>query len=259
MKKILAALLTPVLFLLSAVPVSAAPIQAVTQPVLQPTATIHTVTFVNQSGQTLWVGSAVNADNSVNFTGLPTLANGQSATVTIPEGAWPNHWRGKFFGRQGCTGQSGSTFKCAVGDCGPYADRCSLGEQPTSLAEFNFDQNDGLAPWYNVSYVNAFSVPITIGANNTQAPPGSRECETMGCPENLLPYCPQANKRVGTNGTTPYCLNLNRDARTPYSDALSSRCPKAYAWSRQDAEQGNQTVRQCRNCTGFTVTFHSVA
>ncbi|MFI5734397.1 thaumatin family protein [Kribbella sp. NPDC051587] len=219
-------------------------------------ATIHTVTFVNNSGQTLWVGAAVNADSSVNMSGLPTLANGQSATVTIPEGAWPYHWRGKFFGRQGCSGQSGSTFKCAVGDCGPYADRCSLGEQPTSLAEFNFDQNDGLAPWYNVSYVNAFSVPITIRANNAQGSPP--ECETMGCPENLLPYCPQVNKRVGTNGTTPYCLNLDRDHKTPYSDALSSRCPKAYAWSKQDAEGRNQTVRQCRNCSGFTVTFHAV-
>ncbi|MBB6565674.1 thaumatin family protein [Kribbella sandramycini] len=219
-------------------------------------ATVHTVTFVNQTGQTLWIGSTVNADNSVNFTNLPTLANGQSATVTVPEGAWPNHWRGKFFGRQGCTGASGSTFKCAVGDCGPWANRCSTGEQPTSLAEFNFDQNDRLAPWYNVSYVNAFAVPITIRANGASSPPP--ECETMGCPENLLPYCPAANKRVGTNGTTPYCLNLNRDARTPYSDALSSRCPKAYAWSKQDAEQGNQTVRQCRTCTGFTVTFHRV-
>ncbi|NEA30168.1 thaumatin family protein [Streptomyces sp. SID13031] len=251
MPKILAVLLTLALFVALPAPVSATPINAAA-------VTVHTVTFVNQSGQTLWVGSSVNADNSVNFTGLPRLNNGQSATVTIPEGSWPNHWRGKFFGRQGCTGQSGSTFKCAVGDCGPFADRCSLGEQPTSLAEFNFDQNDGLAPWYNVSYVNAFALPITIRANNPQAPPGSRECETMGCPENLLPYCPQANKRVGTNGVTPYCLNLNRDARTPYSDALSSHCPKAYAWSKQDAEQGNQTVRQCRNCTGFTVTFHAV-
>jgi len=238
MPKILAVLLTLALFLGLPAPTSfGGPATA---------ATVHTVTFVNQSGQTLWIGSSVNADNSVNFTGLPMLLNGQSATVTIPEGAWPNHWRGKFFGRQACTGQSGSTFKCAVGDCGPFA-------------EFNFDQNDGLAPWYNVSYVNAFAVPITIQANNPQAPPGSPECETMGCTENLLPYCPQANKRVGTNGVTPYCLNLNRDARTPYSDALSSHCPKAYAWSRQDAEQGNQTVRQCSNCSGFTVTFHSVA
>jgi hypothetical protein len=221
-------------------------------------ATTHTVTFVNQTGKTLWIGAVANWDGSANLTGLPTLQDGQAAPTTIPENVSPNHWRGKFFGRQGCTGQSGSSFHCAVGDRGPYADRCSTGDQPTSLAEFNFDQADGLAPWYNVSYVNAFAVPITIRANNPQAPPGSLECETMGCPENLLPYCPAANRRTGTDGITPYCLNLNRDAKTPYSDALSSHCPKAYAWSKQDTEPGNSTVRQCRNCTGFTVTFHSM-
>src|SRR3954470_22858677 len=75
----------------------------------------HTVTFVNRSGRTVWVGSTVNADASVNFTSLPTLANGQSATVTIPESAEPGHWRGKFFARQGCTGTSGQNFHCAVG------------------------------------------------------------------------------------------------------------------------------------------------
>jgi len=219
-------------------------------------AAAHTVTFVNRSGATLWIGATVNADGSAALTGLPTLANGQSATITIPEDGDPNHWRGKFFGRQACTGTSGADFHCAVGDCGPFADRCSTGEQPTSLAEFNFDRNDALAPWYNVSYVNAFALPITIAAENAQASPP--ECETMGCAENLLPYCPQESRRIGTDGATPYCLNLNRDARTPYSDALSSRCPKAYAWSKQDTEGGNQTVRQCRNCTGFTVTFHAV-
>ena len=218
----------------------------------------HTVTFVNQSGQTLWVGATVNADGSAQLTGLPTLENGQSATVTVPESADPGHWRGKFFGRQGCTGQPGADFHCAVGDCGVAADRCVTGEEPTSLAEFNFDTADALAPWYNVSYVNAFSVPITIAALDPQAPPGP-ECETMGCQENLLPYCPPENQRVGTDGVTPYCLNLDRDNRTPYSEALSSRCPKAYAWSKQDTETGNSTVRQCRYCTGFTVTFHSVA
>ncbi|WP_279580363.1 thaumatin family protein [Fodinicola feengrottensis] len=147
----------------------------------------HTVTFVNQTGQTVWIGSTVNADRSVNFAGLPTLANGQSATITIPETTDPGHWRGKFFARQGCSGNSGSSFHCQVADCGPYADRCSLGEQPASLAEFNFDSSDGLAPWYDVSYVNAFSVPITIEPVNA-----TTSCGTAGCPENLLPYCPSA-------------------------------------------------------------------
>ena len=128
-------------------------------------ATNHTVTFVNASGQTLWIGSTVNADGSVNFTDLPVLADGQSATVTIPEDQSPNHWRGKFFARQYCSG-SGGDFHCLVGDCGASATSCTTGQQPVSLAEFNFDQSDSLAPWYDVSYVDAFSLPVTIQPND---------------------------------------------------------------------------------------------
>jgi hypothetical protein len=217
----------------------------------------HTVTFVNQSGQTVWIGSTVNADGSVNFAGLPTLANGQSATVTVPESAAPGHWRGKFFARQGCTGTSGSTFHCSVGDCGVFADRCATGEQPASLAEFNFDTADGLAPWYDVSYVNAFSLPVRIVPVNASPPPGSTSCGTGGCPENLLPFCPAENLQRWPDGSAMNCVNPNRDAKTNYSNAIQSRCPKAYAWSKQDQEPGNQVVYQCQSCSGFTVTFHN--
>ncbi|RZQ63922.1 thaumatin family protein [Amycolatopsis suaedae] len=218
----------------------------------------HTVTFVNRSGQTIWIGSAVNADGSRNLTGLPMLHDTQQATVTIPESGNPPHWRGKFFARQNCTGTPGSTFRCAIGDCGNLADRCTTGEQPASLAEFNFDRNDPmkLAPWYNVSYVNAVSLSITIDARDAQVPPGSKECESVGCSDRLLESCPPENLTRDPAGRPVLCVNPNRDARTPYSNAISSRCPKAYAWSKQDAEQGNQTVRQCRYCTGFVVTFH---
>lgn len=221
-----------------------------------PAAADHTVTFVNRTGQTLWIGSSVNADGSSNLTGLPTLEDGQSATVTIPESADPGYWRGKFFARQGCSGDPGSSFHCDVGDCGPMADHCTTGEQPVSLAEFNFDRSDGLAPWYNVSYVNAVSLPITIEPRDATIPPDSTECEAVGCSEKLLQYCPPENLSTAPDGTPLLCTNPNRDAQTPYSDAMSTHCPKAYAWSKQDQETGNQVMRQCRECSGFTVTFH---
>ncbi|MGW7384541.1 thaumatin family protein [Streptomyces sp. NPDC054794] len=146
----------------------------------------HTVTFQNRTDGRVWVGSEVNADGSTSLTGLPTLDPGQSATITIPEREGAGHWRGTFFARQGCSGEDGSTFHCAVGDCGPYADHCSLGEQPAGLAEFNFDPADNLAPWYDVSYVNAVSVPVTITPNDV-AVPESGECAAAGCARICCP------------------------------------------------------------------------
>src|SRR5690348_8613329 len=81
----------------------------------------HTITLQNRTDSRIWVGSNVNADGSAALTGLPVLEPGQSATLTIPEREGAGHWRGTFFARQGCSGDDGSTFHCAVGDCGPYA------------------------------------------------------------------------------------------------------------------------------------------
>ncbi|MFJ4079435.1 glycosyl hydrolase [Streptomyces iakyrus] len=216
----------------------------------------HTVTFRNTTDHRIWIGSTVNADGSAALTGLPTLDPGESAAVTVPEQSGAGHWRGKFFAREGCTGEEGSTFHCAVGDCGPYADRCSTGEQPTGLAEFNFDPEDGAAPWYNVSYVNAVASPITITPDGV-TPPRSGECATAGCATDLLAACPADNLvQDQATGRPLVCVNPNRDAKTPYSDALAAQCPTAYSWSKHDTEQGNQVVYQCRKCTGLTVTFH---
>ncbi|MFJ4685200.1 glycosyl hydrolase [Streptomyces sp. NPDC091377] len=214
----------------------------------------RTVTFQNRTDSAIWVGSTVNADGSAVLTGLPKIDPGQSATITIPENSGAGHWRGKFFARQGCSGEDGSTFKCAVADCGPYADRCSTGEQPASLAEFNFDPKDGLAPWYNVSYVNAVSVPITITPDGVQVPE-TGSCSVMGCAVDLLSACPAENLTKDPSGKGLVCVNPNRDAKTPYSDAMTKMCPKAYAWSKHDTEQGNEVVRQCSECTGMTVAF----
>ncbi|RCG20453.1 hypothetical protein DQ392_10170 [Streptomyces reniochalinae] len=217
----------------------------------------HTVTLRNQTGSRVWVGATVNADGSTPLTDLPVLDPGKSATITVPERSDAGHWRGKFFARQGCTGESGSTFHCAVGDCGPYADRCTTGEQPVSLAEFNFDPADTAAPWYNVSYVNAVSAAVTITPDGATPPENGGQCSSVGCPVDLLSHCPPENLTKDKQSGKPLvCVNPNRDAKTAYSEALTKQCPTAYAWSKHDAEQGNQVVRQCSECKGMTVTFH---
>ncbi|MFG1607590.1 thaumatin family protein [Actinoplanes sp. NPDC049265] len=223
-------------------------------------ATNHTVTFVNDSGEKIWVGSTVNADGSQNFGSLPILEPGQRATITIPETSGPGHWRGKFFARQRCGGDPGTTFHCAVGDCGNAADHCAANsEQPTSLAEFNFDPADALsAAWYNISYVNAVSLPVTITPTGGGAAPqeGSQHCGVAGCAKPFVQSCPEANLIRDDRGAPLNCVNPNRDAETDYSRAITGLCPKAYSWSKQDTKAGNQTMFECKECSGFTVTFH---
>ncbi|WP_234016857.1 glycosyl hydrolase [Streptomyces sp. LaPpAH-108] len=216
----------------------------------------HTVTLQNRTSGRVWIGSNVNADGSAALTGLPALDPGQSATLTVPEREGAGHWRGTFFARQGCSGQDGTTFHCAVGDCGPYADHCTTGQQPTSLAEFNFDPADSLAPWYDVSYVDAVSAAVTITPNDV-TPPGTGECAVAGCAVDLLASCPADDLvKDQATGKPLVCVNPDRDAKTPYSDAVNATCPTAYAWSKQDAEPGNRTMYQCTKCTGLTVTFN---
>ncbi|MCX2729794.1 Thaumatin pathogenesis-like protein [Saccharopolyspora sp. NFXS83] len=216
----------------------------------------RTITFANRSGETVWIGSNVNADGSQQLTDLPVLADGETATITVPESGEPQHWRGKFFARQDCSGEPGESFHCAVGDCGPETGTCTTGEQPTGLAEFNFDPNDSGAPWYNVSYVNAVALPITIEPTGAAPPPDSGQCEQVGCSEPLLQHCPPENLTDGADGQPQLCTNPSRDEQTPYSDAVKAHCPRAYAWSKHDQEPGNDVMRNCPSCSGFTVTFH---
>jgi hypothetical protein len=215
----------------------------------------HTVTFVNDTNARVWVGSWVNADGSAPLTKLPVLDPGKSATITIPEHQGAGHWRGRFFAREGCSGTDGSTFHCAVGDCGPYVDHCSTTEQPASLAEFNFDPSDKGAPWYDVSYVDAVSAPVTITPDSVTLPQ-SGECAAAGCAVDLLSSCPTQNVvKDQATGKPLVCVNPNRDAKSAYSDAIAHKCPLAYAWSKQDTEAGNRVMRNCTKCRGLTVTF----
>jgi beta-glucanase (GH16 family) len=215
------------------------------------------VTFVNRTGETLWIGAVANADGSREIGGLPTLSPGASASIVIPDQGSPAHWRGRFFARQRCSGEPGSTFHCQVGDCGNYADRCVVGGQPASLAEFNFDRNDGLAPWYDVSYVDAVSLEITIETPGAGSRPPAGTCarDCLGgallaaCPEAYAVHDPQAGDRV-------LCVNPNRDAETDYTAALRAFGPRAYLWSTHDRMPGNETVYNCPGCREFVVTFH---
>ncbi len=193
----------------------------------------HTVTLVNQTGQTVWVGSPVNADGSAALTGLPTLDSGpvrHRRPSRRTTGA--QHWRGTFFARQGCSGPDGSTFHCGSATAvrprttAPPANSRSAWPSSTSTRPTR------LAPWYDVSYVNAFSVPVTITPDGVAPPPDGGSCATEGCPDDLLPYCPSPDLVTdpGTGGSL-VCVNPTGTRRPRTATRSDSHCPLAYAWS----------------------------
>ncbi|MEV6349944.1 ricin-type beta-trefoil lectin domain protein [Actinoplanes sp. NPDC051851] len=218
-----------------------------------------TVTFVNATGETLWIGSNMQTDGSKRITGLPTLAPGAQGSVKIPDGGSPSYWRGTFFARQRCTGDAGSTFHCLVADCGNLIDQCVTGEQDASLAEFNFDQNDAGAPWYDVSYVNAVSTAITIDTPGVTGAKAAGTCSHMDCSGGqLLAACP-AHLAVTdpTKGDRINCINKYRNDVTDYVEALRPYGPRAYLWSTNDAVEGNETMFTCPGCGSVVITFRN--
>ncbi|MEV6813994.1 ricin-type beta-trefoil lectin domain protein [Micromonospora sp. NPDC051296] len=217
------------------------------------------VTFTNATGETLWIGAGESGDGSRRISGLPTLRPGESRTIVIPDGDQPDHWRGRFFARQRCSGEPGSTFRCLVGDCGAFPDRCERGAEPVSLAEFNFDQNNPAAPWYNVSYVDALSLTITIDTPGAPRSALAGSCVRWDCSGGqLLAACPEAHAvRDPRRGDRVNCVNPNRDAESAYTAALRPFGPRAYLWSTHDRVPGNETVFSCPGCADFVVTFRN--
>ncbi|MEV6693471.1 ricin-type beta-trefoil lectin domain protein [Micromonospora sp. NPDC051196] len=217
------------------------------------------VKFVNSTGETLWIGAGESGDGSRPISGLPVLRPGESKTLVIPDDGDPGHWRGRFFARQRCSGEPGSTFKCLVGDCGVFPDRCERGAEPVSLAEFNFDQNNSGAPWYNVSYVDALSLTITIEAPGGPPAPVAGTCVRWDCSGGqLLAACPEAHAVIDPNrGDRINCVNPERDAESAYTAALRPFGPRAYLWSTHDRVPGNETVLSCPGCADFVVTFRN--
>jgi len=217
------------------------------------------VRFVNATGETLWIGSGESADGSRRIGNLPILRPGGAATIVIPDGDQPRHWRGRFFARQRCSGEPGSTFRCLVGNCGVFPDRCELGAEPVSLAEFNFDQNNPHAPWYNVSYVDAVSLAITIETPGAGRAAVAGTCARSDCSGGqLLAACPEAHAvRDPQRGDRVNCVNPHRDGESAYTAALLPFAPRAYLWSTHDRVPGNETVLACPGCADFVVTFRS--
>ena len=114
------------------------------------------VTFVNSLTQTLWVAAGSRLQQPALSTTGWVLPAGQRLTITVPD-----KWNGRFWGRTGCTFDSGGKGHCETGDCAGRFQCRQYGAIPATLAEYNFNAWHNL-DFYDVSLVDGSNVPMWI-------------------------------------------------------------------------------------------------
>ena len=228
-----------------------------------------TVTFVNNSGQTIWPASLNNYGQAVLDNAGWELAAGDSLSIAVP-----NTWSGRFWARTYCTFDSSGVGSCETGDCGGVLECNGAGGQPNvSLAEFAF--GGGTAnDVYDVSFVDAFNIPITIApVGGTTSSSDAYQCTTAGCTANLNPGCPSALRDVDSSGNIIACLSacqefgtdqyccqgaydlpstcITADWPVDYAAYFKSACPGAYSYAFDDPT----STFNCGGASGYVITF----
>jgi len=123
------------------------------------------------------------------------------------------------------------------------------GAEHHSLAEFTFNTDFNDFDWYNISYVDAFNLPLQI------TPLSRPKCKTLSCPKDLLSECPSVGRFQDSRGELLACVSPDRnDAMSPVALYFES-CDDAYAWSGDD--QKGDDPSPVRACAGedFQITF----
>jgi hypothetical protein len=230
--------------------------------------TTYTFTFVNNSGQTIWPGALGNAGQPVLNGGGWELAPGESMSISVP-----GTWAGRFWARTYCSFNGSGAGSCETGDCGGVLNCNGAGGQPNvSLAEFTL--GDGTSPdFYDVSFVDAFNIPISVAPVGGTTGSNPYQCTTAGCTANLNPGCPSALQEVDSSGNIIACLSACSEFGTPqycctgaygspsacnpsswpvdYAAYFKSACPGAYSYAYDDPT----STFTCQGATGYVITF----
>lgn len=123
------------------------------------------------------------------------------------------------------------------------------GAEHHSLAEFTFNTDFNDFDWYNISYVDAFNLPLEI------TPLSRPKCKTLSCPSDLLAGCPDIGRYQDSHGDLVACVSPDRNnAMSPVALYFES-CDDTYAWSGDD--QKGDDPSPVRACAGedFQITF----
>ena len=228
-----------------------------------------TLTFVNNSGQTIWPAILGNVGEEIPNGGGWELDDGQGMTIVVP-----GTWQGRVWARTYCTFDESGQGSCETGDCGGVLACNGAGGAPNvSLAEFTL--GGGISSdFYDVSFVDAFNIPITVAPVGGVTSSGDPyQCAAAGCSTNLNPGCPSALQDVDSNGNIVACLSACQEfgadqyccagvynspsacnpATWPvdYASYFKSGCPGAYSWAYDDPT----STFTCSGASGYVITF----
>jgi hypothetical protein len=165
----------------------------------------RTFTFVNKQHQTIWLAGWQQTAQPALTTSGWVLPAGGSVTVVVPD-----KWNGRFWGRTGCSFDSGGHGHCVTGDCGGVFQCRGYGAIPATLAEYNLNAWDGL-DFYDVSMVDGSNEPmyINITKGGTADKISSTGCVAAGCTKAVR--CPAALVVDGGAGCESPCARLGGD------------------------------------------------
>ena len=248
----------------------------------------HKLTFINNSSQTIWVGTLSSPRSQDGYyPGYPNIEGGgfkiHPGDTYI--GYAPKRWVGRVYPRTGCTSTS-LGFQCEIGDC--TAEKCPDGvggKPPVTLAEFALDSSMGI-DFYDVSIVDGFgSIGVTIKPDpeTTQDPPAQAginekfHCGKAGCDTSRLDLCPDelkitdsAGKVIGCESacakfnTDQYCCRgkydkpetcLTKDWPKNYAAIFKKICPNAYSFAYNDGKSTYTCEAKPGKMSGYIVTF----
>ena len=215
----------------------------------------RTITFVNNTLQTVWAGALGNPGYPAPDNGGWEMAPGSTHSIQVQ-----NDWRRSLLGAHYCSFNGVGRGSCETGDCGGVLECNGAGGViPATLAEFTLGSPGvGGNDIYDVSYVDGFNIPMTItpvgGASPSERPGNSSWCGVAGCGTDLNPDCPAVLQVVDASnrivacqsacakfGTDAYCCpngSIYGSAATckasVYAAYFRSKCSLAYSYAFDD-------------------------
>ena len=123
------------------------------------------------------------------------------------------------------------------------------GAEHHSLAEFTFNTDFNDFDWYNISYVDAFNLPLQI------VPVARPKCDTLTCAQDWISICPAVGQYKDASGDVVACVSPDRNNPDSPVAQLFEGCDDAYAWSGDD--QKGTDPSPVRACAGedFNIVF----